>query len=122
MIDGPMLVRLFIGANVRKMANLDTLLANWERSFMINNDIGKVSTSALYYRFMHSILYDKMDMRIENNFVYFQTNRVMKMSLNQFADHDNALFLEKWFLIFGVRRVVDQAKGCSTTVSASSTI
>src|SRR5271165_6107367 len=106
-MDGPLLIRMLVNANVRKIKNLDVLIANWDRMFFLKRDDEKLSTGVLYYNFMNMILFDKMCLRIENNFIYFQSNDIVKMYMTQFSETENYLFLEKWFLIFKTQRVID---------------
>lgn len=106
-MDGPQLMKMFVNANVRKIAHLDALLENWDRLFFLKRADKTMPTSTFYYTFMHMLLYDRMALRIENNFIYFQANDIVRMSLTQFSETENLLFLQKWFLIFKTQKVVD---------------
>lgn len=106
-MNGPLLVKMLVNTNVRKLQNLDTLIENWDRLFFMRKDDEKLSASTLYYNFMCMLMFDKMRLRIANNYIYFQTNDVVKMSMTQFSETENFLFLEKWFLLFRTQTLVD---------------
>ena len=111
MNQGPKLVNLFVNANIRKIEHLDVLLTSWDNLFNVKNNNKVYPNGTIYYHFLKMILTDKMQLRIINDFVYFQTNDIVRMALTQFKDVNNFVFLSKWFLIFENERVIDNQKG-----------
>jgi hypothetical protein len=110
MNQGAKLVKLFVNANIRKIENLDILLTSWDKLFNLKYNNKNYPNSTVYYYFFNMMLTDEMKLRIINDFVYFQSNDIVRMSLNQFPDVNNSVFLLKWFLIFETQKVIDSER------------
>lgn len=109
-LDGPLLVKLFINANLKRFASLDPLLRTWEDTYYRRQVAGHdprraIGLDNLYFKFMHAILAEPVDLRVENGFVYFLAGNNMVRTAS--TTDENATFLKKWFLMFAVQTEID---------------
>lgn len=115
-INGITIIRAIVNSHFRKLANLDRILQDWDTVFFarhvpeIEKGRDRISLDMPLTNFITTMLAEPMNIRIENNCIYFLENTLFKVHMRQFADVDTSPLTDCWFLVFKKKICTDERK------------